>query len=178
MTARADARRAAALAVDVMVESDLWATQPESATIVDRAIAAAARCLPAQRPAEGELAVVLADDATVRALNRHWRAIDAPTNVLSFPARRPAIGRTSALLGDIVIAFETMTREAAAENKPFAHHLAHVAVHGFLHLLGYDHQSDDAAGTMERLERRVLALLDVPDPYVMGDSGPNVDRHA
>jgi len=155
--------RGAAPAVGVLVEAELWATEPASTVIVERAIAQSARLLPL--PAQGEVAVVLADDATVRALNRRWRDIDTPTNVLSFPASRPGGGGTPALLGDIVIAFETTAREAAAENKPFAHHLAHLVVHGFLHLLGYDHQSDDAADAMERLERCILARLDVPDPH-------------
>lgn len=177
MTALANARHAAAPAVDVLVESKLWATQPDSATTVQRAIAEAARGLP-DHTAEGELAVVLADDAMVHALNRRWRNVDAPTNVLSFPASLAGAGRAPAPLGDIVIAFETTAREAAADNKPFADHLAHLVVHGFLHLLGYDHQSDAAADAMECLERRILARLEVPDPYVTRDAGPNVDRHA
>jgi probable rRNA maturation factor len=172
MTALRTARPAAAPAVDIMIESDLWAAQSGSAALVDRAIAEAARCLP-QRPAAWELAVVLSDDATVHELNRRWRGVDRPTNVLSFPAA----GATSALLGDIVIAFETTAREAAAESKPFAHHLAHLAIHGFLHLVGYDHQSDDAADAMERLECGILARLDVPDPYDTHDAGPDVDRN-
>lgn len=173
----ATARGAAAPTVGVLVESELWATEPASTATVERAIAQSAQLVP--RPAgPGELAVVLADDTTVRALNRRWRDIDAPTNVLSFPASRPGGGRSPALLGDIVIAFETTAREAAAENKPFTHHLAHLVVHGFLHLLGYDHQSDAAADAMEGLERRILAGLDVPDPYVTHDATPNFDSHA
>jgi probable rRNA maturation factor len=70
-------------------------------------------------------------------------------------------------LGDIAIAYETTAREAETEEKPFDHHLAHLAVHGFLHLLGYDHDSDDAATTMEDLERSILARLGVPDPYLV-----------
>jgi probable rRNA maturation factor len=115
-----------------------------------------------------ELAIVLTDDSAIRALNRDWRAKDATTNVLSFPAKdpRPARGTTH-LLGDIVIAYETTEREARAEHKPFAHHLAHLAVHGFLHLAGYDHATDDEAAAMEKLETAILARLDVPDPYVV-----------
>ena len=123
------------------------------------------RALPA---ASGEVSVVLTDDAAIRALNRHWRQIDKPTNVLSFPATRrgPMPNGMPRLLGDIVIAYETIAREAAAEHKPLLHHLAHLAVHGFLHLVGYDHDSDEAADEMERLEAKILARLDVPDPYV------------
>ena len=91
---------------------------------------------------------MLTDDAAIRALNRDWRGNDTPTNVLSFPAptRQSATG-VRHMLGDIVIAYETIAREAAAEGKPFAHHLAHLAVHGFLHLLGYDHETDRDAET-------------------------------
>jgi probable rRNA maturation factor len=87
--------------------------------------------------------------------------------VLSFPAKDPRHARgTTHLLGDIVIAFETTEREARAEHKPFAHHLAHLAVHGFLHLAGYDHATDDEAAAMEKLETAILARLDVPNPYI------------
>jgi probable rRNA maturation factor len=89
-----------------------------------------------------------------------------PTNVLSFPAdaRRVSPGK-SALLGDIVIAYQTTEREARTQGKPFAHHLAHLAVHGFLHLLGYDHGADDEANAMEQLEAAILARLGVSNPY-------------
>ena len=118
---------------------------------------------------------MLTDDSAIRALNRTWRGLDAPTNVLSFPAapftsRASAGGKSSArpaptVLGDIVIAYETILREARAGGKPFAHHLAHLAVHGYLHLVGYDHDTDHKARTMERLEAAILAGLGVPDPY-------------
>jgi probable rRNA maturation factor len=117
-----------------------------------------------------ELAIVLGDDSGIQALNREWRGKNAPTNVLSFPAAHPGVrlGKTrpaSPYLGDIVIAYQTVAREAAAEGKPFNHHLAHLSVHGFLHLLGYDHENDRDAQTMERLERSILKRLAVPDPY-------------
>ena len=121
---------------------------------------------------EGEVAVVLTDDCAIRALNRDWRSKDAATNVLSFPARESrAVRGAPCLLGDIVIAFETTEREARAEHKPFVHHLAHLAVHGFLHLAGYDHEADDEADAMERLETAILARLDMPDPYIARGGG-------
>ena len=83
---------------------------------------------------------MLTDDSAIRLLNRDWRGIDAATNVLSFPANRA--GGAPPFIGDIVLAYETIAREARAEHKPFAHHTAHLAVHGFLHLLGYDHERD------------------------------------
>jgi probable rRNA maturation factor len=152
--------------VDVAVESDLWAVEPGAEAIVRRAIAAAADVVRALPAAGGEVSVVLADDAALHALNRQWRQIDKPTNVLSFPATAPRSSNgMPRLLGDIAIAHETTAREAAAEHKPVIHHLAHLAVHGFLHLVGYDHESDEAADEMERLEAKILARLDIPDPY-------------
>jgi probable rRNA maturation factor len=135
----------------------------------------------------GELAIVLTDDSTIRVLNRDWRGKDQPTNVLSFPARaatnasprtrgkraRERAG-TVCLLGDIVIAYETMAREALAEHRPFAHHLAHLAVHGFLHLVGHDHVAQAEADAMEALEVAVLARLNVPNPYLA--SAPTLPR--
>jgi probable rRNA maturation factor len=111
---------------------------------------------------------LLTDDSAIRALNREWRKLDAPTNVLSFPAKmaiRGAPRHMPRYLGDIVIAYETTAREATAEGKPFDHHLVHLAVHGYLHLLGYDHATNRDAEKMERLEVDILARLAVPDPY-------------
>jgi probable rRNA maturation factor len=125
-------------------------------------------------PSPAELSLVLADDALVRRLNSTYRRKNVATNVLSFPAltaaeraRAAAAGRPvrPAPLGDVVAAFETSRREAAALAKPLAHHLSHLIVHGTLHLLGYDHEAECQAQRMERLERRVLAALGIPDPY-------------
>jgi probable rRNA maturation factor len=146
-------------AIDIVVESLLWRNEPRAAAVIRRVIGEAAEMTDAiAQPSE--LAVMLCDDAAMRELNGRWRGRPEPTNVLSFPAA----GRTGAL-GDLAIAYETTAREAAAEGKPFADHLAHLAVHGFLHLLGYDHQSDAEAVAMERLEVAILARLGVADPY-------------
>ena len=152
----------AAPTVDILVQSPLWERQPRAASTVRRAVAAAAA---ATAPGPGEVSVVLTDDAGIRALNREWRKIDKPTNVLSFPGGGAAGADLPRLFGDIVIAFETIERESSAESKPFLHRLAHLAVHGFLHLIGYDHENDADAESMEGLERRILARLKVPDPY-------------
>ena len=158
--------RRPALAVDIVVESPLWKAQRGADAMLRRALAAAA----ALAPSEGELAVVLTDDSAIRALNRDWRGKDAATNVLSFPAKEARPDRRAPrLLGDIVIAYETVAREAAAEGKPFIHHLAHLAVHGFLHLVGYDHEANEDADAMEGLEIAILARLDVPNPYLPRD---------
>ena len=153
--------------VDIVVQSRLWKRQPNVATIIQKAIVTAAKACSTPR---SELAIVLADDSAIRVLNREWRRLDAPTNVLSFPANvAGSPRRMPRYLGDIVIAYETTAREAAAEGKRFEHHLVHLAVHGFLHLLGYDHESDRDAKKMERLEVAILARLKVPDPYTARD---------
>ena len=153
--------RDAALSIDVLVQSPQWNEQPRITAAVRQAINAAADEISS--PA-GEVAVVLTDDAEIRKLNKQWRGIDRPTNVLSFPAA--GAGKKS-LLGDIVIAYETLARESRDEGKELTHHLAHLAVHGFLHLMGYDHQSDSDADAMEELERAILARLKMPDPYLV-----------
>jgi probable rRNA maturation factor len=114
-----------------------------------------------------ELSLVLADDAAVRVLNRRWRGQDRPTNVLSFPAQGGAVPPGAPLLlGDVVLACETIAAEAAAQAKPLAHHLRHLVVHGVLHLLGWDHVDPAEAARMETLETRILAGLGVADPYL------------
>ena len=107
----------------------------------------------------------LSDDR-IAELNRQWRGKSGPTNVLSFPLVELTPGaEMPPMLGDIVIAFETVAREAQEQEKPFVDHLTHLLVHGLLHLVGYDHMNDDEAETMEALERRILQRLAIPDPY-------------
>ena len=113
----------------------------------------------------GDVAVVLTADAAIQALNKRWRGQDKPTNVLSFPAQAMPGSDEPAHLGDIVIAFETLAAEADRDGKQFAHHLAHLSVHGYLHLLGHDHDKDREAEAMEQLETDILARIGVPDPY-------------
>ena len=158
---------------EVLVVADGWRAEPDAEAVIHRAIAAAAEFVHAGSSdalsGEAELAVMLTDDAGIRTLNRNWRGIDKPTNVLSFPALPPTgpPGPDDAprMLGDIAIAFETTRAEADDEQKPFDHHLSHLAVHGFLHLIGYDHEEDDDAEAMEALETEILAQLGIPDPY-------------
>jgi probable rRNA maturation factor len=149
--------------VDISIQSPLW-SEHDSERTVRRAIAAAAT----DDTRETVLSVLLTDDAEIRALNAQWRQQDKPTNVLSFPSPHTGNVRPKPL-GDIVIAYETTAREAQQEHKPFEHHLSHLTVHGFLHLLGYDHESDDEAEKMENVEREVLARLDIADPYATRD---------
>ena len=162
---------------EVLVVADGWRAEPDAEAVIHRAIAVAAETVHAglneTRIAEAELAVMLTDDAGIRTLNRNWRGIDKPTNVLSFPALQPTGSggpdEAPRMLGDIAIAYETMRREADDEQKPFDHHLSHLAIHGFLHLMGYDHETDDDAEAMESLEQEILAQLGIPDPYADRD---------
>jgi len=152
-------RTRASVKIDIRVESDLWKRKPDIKTVARRAIVKAA--IMAALP-KCELSVLLTDDPTIRTINADWRGVNAPTNVLSFPA--PGGGERP-FIGDIVLAYETIAAEARAERKPFAHHFAHLAVHGFLHLLGYDHIRKKDAEIMEDAERGILRQLRIPDPY-------------
>jgi len=153
---------------EVIVAADCWQDQPDAEDVIHRAIIAAAEMVDAD-VGDAEIAVMLTDDVGIRTLNSNWRGIDKPTNVLSFPALQPTGPRgdddAPRMLGDIAIAYETMRREADEEQKPFDHHLSHLTVHGFLHLIGYDHETDDEAEEMEALEREILAHLGIADPY-------------
>ena len=151
----------AGISLDIAIAPAAASVALQTRDIVARAIRAANETTG---PLKGTVSVLIEDDAGIRALNRRWRGADKPTNVLSFPAAAaPSI--VPRHLGDIAISYETAMREAEAEGRPFDHHVAHLAVHGFLHLLGYDHQSDAAAEAMEALERKILARLGIPDPY-------------
>lgn len=154
------------LEIDIAAESALWGALPEAEALAESAIIAADGIAGVPLRAGAEVSVLLTDDARIRELNRIWRKQDKPTNVLSFPAASEAALATAPMLGDIVIAFETVKREAEADGKPLADHLSHLAVHGFLHLLGFDHMNEAEALRMEGLETRILAALAIPDPYV------------
>ena len=153
---------------EVLVVAECWRTEPDAEAVIQRAVATAAEMVEAD-VGEAELAVMLTDNAGIRTLNGNWRGIDKPTNVLSFPALAPTgagrPGDAPRMLGDIAIAYETTRKEADDEQKPFDHHLSHLAIHGFLHLIGYDHENDDDAEAMEALEAEILAQLGIPDPY-------------
>jgi probable rRNA maturation factor len=157
-------RRAATPSVDIQIASSNWDAEPAAEQTVREAIAAAAAVAEA---GDGEVSVMLTDDATIRTLNRDWRKIDKATNVLSFPA--PDIATGEKMFGDIVVAYETLTRECDQEDRIFQHHLAHLTVHGFLHLIGYDHQTDSEADAMEALESKIMIAMKRPDPYLGRD---------
>jgi len=162
--------------VDIVVgvESGDWPEEAEH-----RAIRAAETALITAQPTDftqAELSVVLADDALVHRLNRDYRGKDKPTNVLSFALTEGDAGPEPEegmpiMLGDVILAYETVRHEAETQRKSFDDHLTHLVIHGVLHLLGYDHETDEDADHMERLEVKALARLGIADPY----AGPEAD---
>lgn len=148
-------------AVEIDVQSPLWDAQPGAESAVRAAVAAAA----AHSTSGGEVSILLTDDSAVRELNREWRGIDKATNVLSFPAPETMSKGAAGILGDIVIAYETLARESTDEDRDFLHHLTHLTVHGYLHLVGYDHQDDAQATDMEALESKIMTHMQLPDPW-------------
>ncbi len=152
--------------IDLTLEDDVSIDETAFLARTVNILTEAVRIAGLKFPAEAELSFVLAGDSTLQSLNNQWRQKDKPTNVLSFPGEDIAIGEMAGLmLGDIVISLETTKREAALENKTFEDHLSHLVVHGFLHLFGYDHETDEEANQMESLETRILDELGIDDPY-------------
>jgi len=162
----APSRHAPAPSIDIQIQSPLWDAQPLAAQTVRDAIAAAAATLST---ADNEVSILLTDDKAIRLLNREWRGIDKPTNVLSFPAATTKASVRMPLFGDIVMAYETLKRDCDDEDLIFLHHLAHLTVHGFLHLIGYDHQVEAQAEEMEGLESKIMTRLQMPDPHLARD---------
>ena len=154
-------------AVDLIVEDDAWSSLQGKTRLVDEAISAVCEELPVREP--GVVAILLGSDDAVAAMNAQFRGKEGPTHVLSFPASEHADNH----LGDIALAHGVVAREAEDRAIDVADHLRHLVIHGFLHLQGYDHQTDDEAATMETIERRALARLGVSDPYANEDAGPD-----
>jgi probable rRNA maturation factor len=152
------------LTLEINAPSALWRGLPRARALARETIAAcvAESGFAAQA---GLVSLCLTDDAEVRILNARWRGINQPTNVLSFPSAPAELANESPILGDIALAFETLAREADEAGAPLADHYRHLVAHGFLHLIGYDHQTDDEAGRMEELETRILARFGVADPH-------------
>jgi probable rRNA maturation factor len=153
------------LTLDVVFEDDGWPDQPKTEAIVRDAAAALTAHIVMQERAPCEACIALSSDAHVRALNAEFRGKDKPTNVLSFPAPHQPSSQAIALLGDIVIARETVECEAAERGISVSDHLRHLTVHGLLHLLGYDHETEADATVMENLEIEILAGIGVANPY-------------
>jgi probable rRNA maturation factor len=149
--------------IDVAIEAEDWAFLAAPSQLAEAAILAAIGETGVSLAANAEISVLFCDDGFIRDLNRKWRGIDQPANVLSFPAGGDAA--SAPLLGDIVIAFETASREASNAGRPLRDHVTHLLVHGFLHLIGHDHIGAAEAETMETLEAAILARLGIADPF-------------
>lgn len=152
------------IGIAISIEGGDWPDEPRLRKIAEHAVAAAAR--HAGVTVDTELSLLFTDDASIQTLNREWRGKNKPTNVLSFPAFSLKPGnQPGPAMGDVVLARETVSREAGEEGKSVESHLSHLIVHGVLHLLGYDHETDEDAAVMEDLERLILADLGIADPY-------------
>lgn len=160
--------------IDISVEAGDW-QEAGLAPTAKRAMTAAFAIAPLEAVAGSEVSLVFTDDASIRILNKQWRDKDKPTNVLSFPGSDPDGEVYGPLLGDIILAYETVLRESEEQNIEFSDHLTHLLVHGILHLFDYDHQDDDEAELMEGLERQILASLDIADPYAEEPLTPDLD---
>jgi probable rRNA maturation factor len=153
------------LSLEISVQSALWRGLPKVRSMARAAIDACVAETGVSAPEGLEVSLLLADDARLRTLNANWRGLDRPTNVLSFPASSRERLSGARFLGDIAIAYETVVREAEAAGEATVDYYRRLIVHGFLHLIGYDHQTDEEAERMEGLERRIFARLGVRDPY-------------
>jgi probable rRNA maturation factor len=162
---------APAVAADILIEAGDWPDEALLRRLVDRAVEATLAALRPDLAPSAEVSLVFTDDAHMRALNRRYRGKDSPTNVLSFPAAPVDRRRLGPLLGDIALAFQTVAAEAAVGRLALDAHATHLIVHGFLHLLGHDHEDDDAAAVMEGLEAAILASLGITDPHDAATDG-------
>jgi len=147
--------------LDISIDDRDWDTVPNLRKLARNAISATLK------ENSVSLSLLFTSDAKILEINRQWRGNAAATNVLSFPvsAETPVPKGEPRPLGDIVLAFGTVSREAGQQKKPIAHHITHLIVHGVLHLLGYDHENDDDAEAMEAREIAVLAGLGMENPY-------------
>ena len=144
--------------IEVIIEDEGWReAMPDAVSIAENCPRAAAAFEPA---AARETALLLCDDAAIKALNARFRQKDRPTNVLSFPS-----GEAKGFLGDIALARETCVAEAAEKGVALRDHAAHLIIHAMLHLTGYDHQAEEEAAAMESRETEILASMGVADPY-------------
>jgi probable rRNA maturation factor len=151
--------------IDLSIEAGAWPDEANLLQLAERAISAAFAVGELEVLKGSEVSLLFTNDAAIRKLNKHWRDKDKPTNVLSFPGGDPQGDIYGPLLGDIVFAFETVANEAREMGIEFSDHLSHLTVHGLLHLFDYDHQEDDEAELMEKLEKTILASIGIDDPY-------------
>jgi probable rRNA maturation factor len=163
------------IAIDILVDAGDWPPEADLGALTAGAVAAVRRLAAVRIVPGAELSVVFTDDKHSRDLNRRFRGKDSATNVLSFPAPAQVGGQYGPQLGDIVLARETIAAEAVDQGLTLDAHLTHLMIHGFLHLLGYDHDSADKAIAMERLETAILKTLGIADPYA--EAGTTATDH-
>jgi probable rRNA maturation factor len=154
----------------LLIEDERWSDEANLLALAETALKTAYEMVEDELPQDTQLSLVFTNDAQIKTLNSDWREKDKATNVLSFPALSDEDWDNLAqlpevLLGDIILAFETIEREAIEADKTFNDHLSHLIIHGFLHLLGFDHIEDTMAEEMEGLEIKILAKLNIDNPY-------------
>ena len=158
--------------IDILIEMDHWNAIPDVETMVETAAIATLEAIDAKKHDLACIAIMLGDDAALQRLNAGFRGKDKPTNVLSFPAiQAKGIKGGPVFLGDIALSYDTCVREAIEEGKPLVDHMRHLVVHGVLHLLGFDHETDRDAEVMEAQEVEILARLGIADPYSGAEEG-------
>jgi probable rRNA maturation factor len=158
------------LEIDINVAAPAWRRVADLEELAKECVRQSLAASGAALAPECEISVTFCDDATIGKLNAEWRGKDQPTNVLSFPT--PGAIERKPLLGDVIIAYETVAREAEEQGKLLRAHAAHMVAHGFLHLIGYDHETAAEAERMEALERKIATALGFPDPYADDADGP------
>ncbi len=169
-----DGNKGSAIQIDLSIEDSRWeglelGAWPDLQALCEAAIAAALQHVRTKLAKNTELSILFASDSEIRELNRNWRQQDKPTNVLSFPAVTPDKLKKTPVLGDLALAFETIEKEALADEKRFRDHTSHLIIHGFLHILGFDHQTVSDAERMEAVEIAALASLNITNPYANTD---------
>ncbi len=164
------------LAIEIAVEDRRWDELGDLEALAAQCLDAALREAEENPGEDAEVSLLFCDDTRMRALNRDFRGKDNPTNVLSFPG--PDLPEPTPVLGDIALGYETIRREAQEQGKSFADHARHMIVHGFLHLRGYDHETEAEASEMETMEIRILRRLGVGNPYRDPLLEPESDDHA
>lgn len=162
---RKRAPRAMNPSIDVLVKDPRWNAALDVTRLCHDVLEKCCLEMSVDLNPNAEVSFVFCDDAEIETLNLQWRRIEKPTNVLSFPASRVELLAHALLLGDIVISYDTVMREALERSISLEHHTAHMILHGFLHLVGFDHETDEEAQDMEDVEREVLASLNITDPY-------------
>ncbi len=157
--------------IDINVSEAKWHTRLDPLDIASAAINAAMKASGSLINGDCEVSLLFCNDAVMAGINNEWRGLDKPTNVLSFPAAEFPGQTFPRPLGDIIIALEISQKEAADAGLSFESHVTHLIVHGFLHLLGYDHETDNDAHEMETMEADILAGMGIANPYLESHPG-------